>query len=444
MAKILIIADDLTGAADCGVAFAGCGTEAFVLLGGPGSRAPDLKWKGSAGMLAIDADTRWLAPELAAESVARLVRSYCGPEDESCLLFKKVDSTMRGNVGAELAAGLEAMRARASFSTRPPMLFAPAFPAQGRTTVNGMQMANGRPLDQAGPGRGVRAPCGDLDALLEEAGLSCGLIDLPTIRAGAGVLEVAMQRIANKVDAVICDAETEDDLRAIAQAGMALGPNPVWAGSAGLARHLANAIGLEGIRSAAPSLKWIRAPGPALFVIGSPASVSREQANALAAAPGVARFTFAAMAMPSGGPLPDPRALAVRITERLANREDVIVQLEYADRTAVNQDRELVQSLGRAIRECAPKVGALVATGGETARAILDAWDVQRLSLVGEVEPGVPYSVAECGDRSLRILTKAGGFGTPGTLLHCREFLRKPASNADHDAAAAPIEGRKS
>jgi 4-hydroxythreonine-4-phosphate dehydrogenase len=76
---------------------------------------------------------------------------------------------------------------------------------------------------------------------------------------------------------------------------------------------------------------------------------------------------------------------------------------------------------------CADRVGALVATGGETARAILDAWGIQRLRLLGEIEPGLPWSLAECANRDVLILTKAGGFGTPGTLLRCREFLHKKA-----------------
>lgn len=431
MAKILMIADDLTGAADCGVAFAGCGTEAIVLLNGPGGRIPDSDWKARADVLAIDANTRCLAPGQAADVVERIVHSFCGHDDGFWLLFKKVDSTLRGNVGAELAAALGARRACARSSARVAMLFAPAFPAQGRTTVNGIQMVNGRPLEQAGP---------RLESVLKEAGLSCGVIDLATVRAGSGDLKMNMLQTGNEVDALICDAETEYDLRAIAQAGMMLGRATVWAGSAGLARHLPHAMGLAG--SAAKPRNEIARHGPTLFVVGSPASVSREQARALAAEPGVACFTLVANAISSGAPFPDSHPVAAKVMDLLTQGADVLVQLECADQNAVNQDGELAQWLGRAIGRCAPKVGALVATGGETARAILDAWGIQSMTLVGEMEPGVPYSVAECGGCSLLVLTKAGGFGTPETLLRCREFLRQPGRMADKDGTA-PIEGRK-
>jgi 4-hydroxythreonine-4-phosphate dehydrogenase len=76
------------------------------------------------------------------------------------------------------------------------------------------------------------------------------------------------------------------------------------------------------------------------------------------------------------------------------------------------------------IAPCADHAGALVATGGETARAILDAWGIRRLRLLGELEPGLPWAVTEGWRRDLIVLTKAGSFGTPGTLLHCRDFLR--------------------
>ncbi len=85
---------------------------------------------------------------------------------------------------------------------------------------------------------------------------------------------------------------------------------------------------------------------------------------------------------------------------------------------------ELARALGRLVGDCADKVGGLVATGGETARAVLDAWGVTRLRIVGEVEAGVPFSVTEGWRRALPVVTKAGGFGDAETLVRCREFLR--------------------
>ena len=85
---ILILADDLSGAADCGIACAEMGLETVVALRA-GRAGPD------AGALAIDADTRTMSADAAAEITERLALSY--GQNENCLVFKKIDSTLRGS-----------------------------------------------------------------------------------------------------------------------------------------------------------------------------------------------------------------------------------------------------------------------------------------------------------------------------------------------------------
>ena len=75
----------------------------------------------------------------------------------------------------------------------------------------------------------------------------CGLHcwDSTLIRGDGDALRNAMKAAAQTADVLVCDAETDDDLRKIAEASMALGRGAVWAGSAGLARHLLPAAGLS-------------------------------------------------------------------------------------------------------------------------------------------------------------------------------------------------------
>jgi 4-hydroxythreonine-4-phosphate dehydrogenase len=94
---------------------------------------------------------------------------------------------------------------------------------------------------------------------------------------------------------------------------------------------------------------------------------------------------------------------------------------------------KLAAALAELVRPFAGAVGALVATGGETARAVFDAWGISQLHLVGEVEPGLPFSLTSGWSRDLPVLTKAGGFGSPETFLRCREFL----SGLEHGIAPA-------
>ena len=84
----------------------------------------------------------------------------------------------------------------------------------------------------------------------------------------------------------------------------------------------------------------------------------------------------------------------------------------------------LTAALAAMLRPLAGRVGALVVTGGETARAVFEAWGVNRLRLIGEVEAGLPFSITSGWSRELPVLTKAGAFGGPETLLNCLGFLR--------------------
>lgn len=423
---ILIIADDLTGAADCGVA---CGAGAVVLLGKPDGRVPD------AAVLAIDANTRSMTPEQAAQTTAGLVtdltRLYdSGARDHKpVLLFKKVDSTLRGNIGAELAAALKARRSQIRPSHAPPAqrvvaLFAPASPAHGRTTVEGRHRVHGQLLEQIDLwfDESVR-PRSDLAEILRDSGLSCGTLELTEIRAGARSLENAMIRLAGEADVLVCDAVTDADLDSIAKAAMVLHLKTVWCGSAGLARHIPRAAGFAPLTPQSDSAT-VSVAGPTLFVVGSPANASLEQASALAAAPDIIAITIPPALMLSAGPAAAAQEYARHISASLQQGTDVLVRLDTAEPCAAENARRITSSLARLIAPCADHAGARVATGGETARAILDAWGIRRLRLLGEVEPGLPWSVTEGWRRGMIVLTKAGSFGTPGTLLHCRDFLR--------------------
>ena len=437
MRKILIIADDLTGAADCGAAFAERGFASIVLLAGPDEDAAGSGEVRDADALAIDADTRCMVPEDAAETVSRIVHAFeeFAADSDPLLIFKKVDSTLRGNVAAELAAALAARREHAPASARVGILFAPAFPACGRTTVNGRQLVYGERLEDSDAWRRERVrPHESIAAMLEEAGLSCATIELTRVRAAGLALENAMVKLAGDTDVLICDAETDADLAAIAHAGLALDTRTVWAGSAGLARQIATSTTL--VRSTQGTGK-ISVPGPALCVVGSPAEASREQARELAKSD-ISVFTFS----PSDIPRETQDHVEV-IAERLERGDDVLVQFDSADSRPIEQGRLLAQSLARVMAPCMNHAGALFATGGETARAILDAWGIRRLRLMGEVEPGLPYSIARCAGRELLILTKAGSFGTRETLVRCREFLRSGSGEIQLSVMAERVEMQK-
>jgi D-threonate/D-erythronate kinase len=387
-ARIVMIADDLSGAADCAVSCAVQGLRTVVQLS-------DSSPSEAAQVLAIDAATRSMPADRAAATVERIVAMY--EPAPGRVLFKKLDSLLRGHIGVELAA----MRCG---RTPAVIVMAPALPAQGRTTLDGCQCLNGQRLANA-----------EVPRLLESAGLTSAHINLALIRGGSPQLAIKMAELARHHDVLVCDAETEEDLQSIAAAIAALpqsgwNGSMIWAGSSGLARHIPEAIGVAG----APSqIEEPRFRGPILVVVGSRAPLAHEQASEAARSDGMTSVVLAPETL--------HEACDSALGKALASGNDVLAVIESRGETA--EDPRLCSGLASIVLPHMDKVGALIATGGETARALLVASGITALRLLREVEPGVPLAVS-AGARQIPVITKSGSFGNRRTLAHCVQVLR--------------------
>lgn len=397
MAQILIVADDLSGAADCGITCAVQRLDTLVLLD---------EASVDAEVLAIDANTRGMTPDGAAAETARLVRKYAREGQQ--VLFKKFDSTLRGHIGMELAAALEVWRSVANRSSAI-VVVAPAFPATGRTTIGGRQWLDGVQLEP------------DLPAMLTSAGLQTSRISLEIVRSGR--LPAFLQTNADAPAAFVCDAQTDADLHLIGQAAAYLRERAVWAGSAGLARCLPAALNVptRQSRAAVPLAR----NGPVLVVVGSLAPLSRSQAAVLAATNELAVVTLRPQGLLGGPGAQEWREDQDLVVCALSDRRDLLIVLGAEERLEGDTTTHLCSALARILAPCQARIGALVLTGGETARAVLTGFGVRFLVPIREVEPGVPLALASTENgEPLAVITKAGAFGDPQTLVRCRATLR--------------------
>jgi uncharacterized protein YgbK (DUF1537 family) len=130
MIGALVLADDATGALELGALLAAEGISATVSFD---REAPP---SNEADALVIDTETRHVAPEEARHIVLKAARNFPAP-----YVYKKTDSTLRGNIAAEFAGLMEVYPDRT-------LHFAPAYPALGRTVVNGTLLVNGVPVAQ--------------------------------------------------------------------------------------------------------------------------------------------------------------------------------------------------------------------------------------------------------------------------------------------------------
>lgn len=370
-----IIADDLTSATD--------GAAAFLAKG----HAPLIKRNADSpeigAVVSIDTNSRASAIQQATKATADAVSALSSAR----LLFKTIDSTLRGHIRVEVAAAFRA-------SGRSRLVIAPAFPEAGRLTVGGIQTVNGIPVSQSVYGCDPVHPAGTSHiANLIDPSLGRPIILAPDSSGDA----------ATNASILILDADSQDVLnRQVASI-----PDPetvLWVGSPGLAIALASLV------PAVPDGRPVtgKAAGRVLIVAGSANPVTRAQCETLRAQ-GVPVVT--AVADAPG----DARVICLRAPlQRQENASAVMANLAgQAAAAVVRHDYD-----------------AVIATGGETMAAILDRLGISRFFLTRELEPGFPVGRAERADgTSLTIAMKAGGFGSPSALLDAaRDLLAKPLS----------------
>ena len=414
MTDVTVIADDLTGAADCGIAFALAGLPTFVSIGN--APAPD-----SAQIVSVDVDTRRLDEPEAARRVGEATRDAY--RRGSRTLYKKIDSTLRGHVAAELRATVEAA-AELRGGDSPVVVFAPAFPGTGRTTRDGRVLVSGVPLEESEVWRksGMSGPA-DPIPMLQLAQLKAESLPLAVVRSGGAALASALSDLsARAVHVAVCDAEQEADLRHIADAGTHVRASVIWVGSGGLARHLPAALGLRPRPGSGERPRL--ASGPVLALVGSRSTVAREQARRLGAEQGVTTFLLDADVLLGGSGAEGWTRATADVRRALSAGQDVVLVTALGATVDLQIGPALAEALGRFAAGSAERIGGLIATGGDIARAVLGALGAGGLHLLGEVEPGVPMGIADA-QRPLPVVTKAGAFGTPETLQRCRAALKQ-------------------
>lgn len=403
----LIVADDLTGAADCGIAFAKAGIATVV---GWGEDADG----GDAAALAIDVDSRRFPAKIAADRQKTALTRHYRP---GLAVYKKIDSTLRGQPAAELAATL-ALLADRSGGRAPLAVVAPAFPGTGRATLDGRITMGGVALEETPLwARDHSYANAFIPDVLASAGLPAGIVPLAAVRESQAVVRDRLADARRKgLAAMVCDAANEADLAVIAAASWDLDDAPLWVGSGGLAAHLAR-LSASGEMPPAPTPST---QGPVLVVVGSLAEASRQQAAILGADIGMVAVRPDDLL---AGPGCHGWDQAVRDLHRaLAAGQDVLLEIAAAERADLKRGPEMAGRLALLVEPVAPAIGALVATGGETACALLSRLGVHGIRLVDEVEPGVPLGVT-LGRHRFPVVTKAGAFGGAETLRRCVERL---------------------
>ncbi|MBX2997610.1 MAG: four-carbon acid sugar kinase family protein [Caldilineaceae bacterium] len=379
MKSLLILADDLTGAADCAARCRYGGLSTVIDLQPPQPPLP-------VGAIAFTSDSRHLSAADAARRVAEIAAPLRSLDAH---WYKKIDSTLRGNLGAELDALLDQLG-------RTCALICPAFPAQGRGLEDGYLIAPGLPPSS------ISLP----QRLAESSHRPMEAIPLAAVRSNDLALRLA-EATARGSQLLAVDARTDADLHQILNAVESALPDALLCGSAGLIGALALRLGQCGSAVDDPALRPV-GDLRALLIVGSGSEMAHRQIETFCAARPATRLIVGPTRSPTAD-LDPSRPLLIHLPSPATG---VILDGPLARRWA----EALAAAAIPLIERIAPNL--LILSGGDTAVSVLSRLGIDRLTVLAELLPGMPlcHGNSDAG-RSYFVIMKPGSFGDETTFL---------------------------
>lgn len=415
--KLLVIADDFTGAVDTGAQFKA--RDVLIRVGDEREVLPGMGRQ----VLILDAETRHMGATEAYQTIYRIV-SRAVELGVPCI-YKKTDSGLRGNIGSELTAMLSA-------SGRSRLHFIPAFPLLKRTTSGGIHYIDGCPVAESVFGRDPFEPVlhSDVRSIIAEQS------NTPTTVMEHGVSGELPEGI------LVYDASTDRTLEEIAQGLKAQGELYLIAGCAGFASVLPGVLGLTPGSSQMPPLNR-----RLLTICGSINPITLGQLD-MAEKEGALRLQL------SPQQKLDPGWLSSKAGHRtveawfhqIQQTDFAIVEgnqtgegdatRRYAREHGMNLEtirRQISMTMG-GILEQLLRMGldaTILVTGGDTLLAFMKHIGQNALIPIGELAPGVVLFQIKYLEKQYNIISKSGGFGSAALLLDLKQTLNGKISKEE-------------
>lgn len=411
MTGCIVIADDLTGSCDAGHEFATRDYDTQVVL----SAQKDIATQGD--LIVYNTESRYVDPSVAAERVRTVLEDI-----DSASVFKKVDSTLRGNVRVEVDAAADVIDPDL-------VIVAPAFPDNGRLTACGYHLVDGQLVTESPSGEDEERPPTH-DSLPEFFAASDHPVErlgVETVSRGTATVRDTFESLSSTDGPVIvtCDAVTDSHLGTIATAAADLSERCLYVGSGGLARHIAvpgtpSGAGIDVDRSrSVVGVSGSVAP-ETLRQIGE---VSNDLRRKLDLETAVTDPSTAGTDLASRGAavVDEHGSVLLHSADAHSDVDRAMAAGEQAGVDGATVRRRVTDALthGAATVVGDGRVSNLFLTGGTTARATLDRLDATALRMAGEeVAPGIPLATVEGGVADgTAVVTKAGGFGDEQAII---------------------------
>ncbi|KWZ85137.1 hypothetical protein HMPREF3213_00570 [Heyndrickxia coagulans] len=424
--RLYIIADDLTGANDAGVQLTKMGIASTVLLNLDGPVCGEKKKE----VVIVDTDSRAMGEEEAYRTVYQ-ASSFLFKQGFR-QVYKKIDSTLRGNIATELKAVVAVHKPEI-------VVVVPSYPKMDRLTLNGIQYVNGEEVSNTEFGRDPKTPVNN--SFIPDLIQSCVsdpvcLVNLETLHDSTEhFIKYILENIRKQPTWFICDAQTDRDLKKIVKMFAGLKKRIVWAGSAGLIEFLPEALQLnyqdETFHREALSIQKT-------FTVS--ASLSGTTKQQLDCVRNLLNAYFIEI---------DPVDLVNHtydmqtILRGISTHQEHDHFILFVDSSIRNKERtqRLAQKLSltkkqvsESIVEEISKIAAVVIhvfsnmsgfilTGGDTAKAVCNQLKIHEIELCSEIEAGIPLGKVSGGSREYWVVTKAGGFGRRESLVNVLNYM---------------------
>ncbi|XKM14409.1 four-carbon acid sugar kinase family protein [Orbaceae bacterium ac157xtp] len=416
--KLLIIADDFTGANDSGVQMTKKGAQVNVYF----------EWESpllasESNVIVINTDSRAIPTLEAKERIKTVIKNN---KDEH-LIYKKIDSTLRGNLGSEIEAILNHSNYEAA-------IIVPAFPDMKRTVKNGILFVNSKPLKETEFATDPKTPIYSSNIkqiLAQQTPLKSYELSLDIIKNGQ-LAPTINEQLAKGIKLFIIDTETNQDLQSIVEQIKTIKNKLLLVGSAGLIQFLPTDFNKKEL-SHSQNKK-----SPLLVIAGSMSETTQAQIE-YALKHGE---NWHIIDLDINNCIPhfsneDIDRYATQINGALLKNQHVILRtcknsdVRFQIEDLCKQHHISRQQLGEHIASCLGKISQRISiknlflTGGDIAIAVAKALGANGFYIEGEVTAGVPFGKLIKGTQKqdYRIFTKAGGFGEPDILIKSLDYI---------------------
>lgn len=426
MIKLAVIADDITGANDTALQFSKHNISSCVRIDFDHKKLLE----ETADVIVIDTDSRDIAPVTAYDRVTAVCRAL--QKSGVYNIFKKIDSTLRGNLGAEIEATAKVFEPEL-------VVIAPAFPSNKRVTVGGYHLLHQIPIELTEIAHGPKSPVDEsriVELLHKQTDTKIGLISLHVVMSGLERIKQAIQHCIERNERwIVFDAVLDEHLAVIVKATQDY-HKVLWVGSAGLAEQLPDLYQW----SVRQEHNAISTTGSVLVIAGSVSKVTQAQITVALHLPNIQLIKMNVANLIQNKGLEITRCVQQAKT-LLKQGKDMLIASAVNDDDVFNGvaagkscglcNAEVSELTAVALGDIAGQLAdyqlaGMVLTGGDTAIHVCRSLGAEAIQVIEEVAVGIPLGRFVGGRcHGLQVVTKAGAFGHEDAFVLSMQAMRK-------------------